>query len=151
MEYKKALSKCMQMCSRKEYCITDIKQKLINWDINNVDADKIVATLQDEKFIDEERFVNAFVNDKFKFNKWGKKKISFALAQKGLSKHAISKGLKQIDVNEYKELILELITDKAKKVTAGTEFERNGKIANFLASRGFEADLIFKYLNSDDY
>lgn len=43
---------------------------------------RIIDRLVVEKFIDEERYCRAFVNDKFRFAKWGKMKITQALYMK---------------------------------------------------------------------
>ena len=37
-----------------------------------------------EKYIDESRFAKAYVNDKYKFNKWGRIKIRFELSKSAL-------------------------------------------------------------------
>jgi len=48
------------------------------------EADKAIARLVEQKFIDDARFARYFVKDKLKFNKWGRIKIGYALRQKGL-------------------------------------------------------------------
>lgn len=146
MEYKKALSKCMQMCSRKEYCITDIKQKLYSWELNEEDIERLIATLQEEKFIDEERFVNAFVNDKFKFNHWGKVKIRYHLKHKQIDENVVNNVLSGLSDAAYEEVIAQEIAKKISKVKANSTYERKAKVVNYLASKGFEPDLVFKYL-----
>lgn len=149
MEKNKALSKCMQMCSKKEYCITDIRTKLETWELPPDDIDEIIARLIEEKFLDEKRYVQAFVNDKFRFNKWGRNKIKYMLKQKYVPRSLIIEGLQTINQNDYMELLKQLVNDKKRKVTGNSDYERNGKVVNYLVSRGFETDLIFKFVNSD--
>ena len=38
--------------------------------------------LELEKYLDNLRFAISFVHDKFRFNKWGKIKLAYALRQK---------------------------------------------------------------------
>lgn len=151
MDKSKALTKCMQLCSRKEYCISEIEQKLKTWELADFDSQEIIDQLIADKFIDEERYVRAFVNDKFKFNRWGRKKISYILSQKGVPGYLINQGLDLINESDYNGLVRQLMQEKAKKIKAETKFERNGKIANYMASRGFESNIIFQFLNSDEY
>jgi len=136
----------MQMCSRKEYCVFDIKQKLYNWELYESDAEEIIKVLIGEKFVDEERFVKAFVNDKFKFNHWGKVKIKYHLKHKHIEGIFVDNTLNEIDFDEYMKVIVHEISNKIKKVKANSTYERNAKVVNYMAGKGFEPDLVFKQL-----
>lgn len=149
MNKTKALSKCMQLCSRKEYCISEIYQKLKTWEVLPDDADEIIEVLIREKYLDEKRYVLAYVNDKFKFNKWGRNKIKYMLKQKQLPENLIVENLKVINIDAYLALIKQLVQEKKRKVKGKSEYEKNGKVVNYMTSRGFETDLVFKFLNSD--
>jgi len=80
--FETALKKAMALCAGREYCRSDIRQKLSTWSIDATDAEKIISKLVIEKFIDEERYCTAFVRDKFRYNKWGRVKIASALKMK---------------------------------------------------------------------
>ena len=56
--------------------------------------DKIIDRLKAEKYIDEARYCRSFINDKLRFNKWGRKKIEFALKQKQIPLELISDAFK---------------------------------------------------------
>ena len=43
-------------------------------------ADSITDRLVDENFINEQRYTQAFVHDKFSLNRWGKNKIAATLS-----------------------------------------------------------------------
>ncbi|NOZ34188.1 MAG: hypothetical protein GXO80_02695 [Chlorobi bacterium] len=73
--YQKALNKAMYLCSKAEKCKSDIRKKLYEWKANPDEYDNIINQLEEQKFIDEVRFVKYYVRDKFEFNKWGKIKI----------------------------------------------------------------------------
>ena len=45
------------------------------WGIAYDAIDRIINRLEQEKYIDEERFCRAFINDKYRLAKWGKVKI----------------------------------------------------------------------------
>lgn len=144
MESTKALSRCMQLCSKAEYCIYDIEQKLIKWEVFGEEQSQIVQRLIDEKFIDESRFVRAFVKDKFHFNHWGKTKITYMLSQKGISGSLVEEVLEAINEEQYLELIKETMQKKIKGIKANSEYEKKAKLVRFMASRGFESELIYK-------
>ena len=104
----------------------------------------------EEKFIDEERYCKAFVNDKYRFDKWGKIKIAQALQLKKIPSSLYWIYLNNIDKEEYLSILNKLLQSKRKSVHAETEFERNGKLIRFALSRGFEMDDIRQCLDVVD-
>jgi len=149
MEFKRALEKCMHVCSQREYCIGDIKEKLKKWEITSTDQGKIISQLLAEKFIDHNRYTPAFISDKFNFNHWGRIKITYYLKQKGIEKDIIETHLNKIDCIEYKRILKIEIDKKAKGIKGNNDFEKNQKIARYAISKGFEPNLVFELLKLD--
>jgi regulatory protein len=148
MEPAKALEKCMYLCSQREYCKMDIRQKLASWGIAHEEADEILGALEKERFIDEKRYSGFFVNDKARFNKWGLVKIAYALKTKGIPESVFQEFIENIDMDWYKKVMKE---EMAKKLQAIQKKEQDpykikAKLMQFGQSRGYEADLIFEYL-----
>ena len=144
--YETTLHKAAAYCSSAERCISELKEKLNKWEVDESDQHKIIDYLIQEKFIDEKRFATAYAKDKFKYNKWGKIKISYQLNLKQINKDIIEHALKAIDDDEYNALILKLTKDKLKKITFKSEYEKKGKLAQFLSGKGFENEMIYKVL-----
>ena len=144
---KQAYSKMAQLCSRSEQCSADIRKKIMAYEIVEEIVDEIIDKLIEEKFIDDERYVRAYVKDKFKFNKWGKIKIRYYLRAKGLSDDIIERGLETIDEEKYKTLLIKTMKDKAKTIKKKNRFEKMGQIIRYTQSRGFEPELIHRYMN----
>ncbi len=142
MDYKTALSKAMALCSKKEYCKSEIRQKLQKWNLENDDINKVIDKLSDDNFLSEERYAQAFVKDKFRFNKWGKLKIKSHLRQKQIDDSIISEAIKLIDNDEYIEMIKSLITAKERTVKAKNDYDKKQKLLRFLAQKGFEPSLV---------
>lgn len=133
-----ALSKVAAYCSTAEHCRAEISEKLQRWGIPYDSINRIIKRLEDEKYIDEERYCRAFVNDKFRFAKWGKMKIAQALQLKKISYETSRRFLNEIDEEEYLSILDSLVTAKRKSVHAENEYELNGKLMRFALSRGFE-------------
>ena len=144
---QQAYSKMAQLCSRSEQCSADIRKKIMAYEIVDEIVDEIIDKLIEEKFIDDERYVKAYVKDKFKFNKWGKIKMRHYLMSKGLSDGVIQQGLDVIDEEKYKALLIKTMKDKAKTIKKKNKFEKMGQIIRFAQSRGFEPELIHRYMN----
>ena len=99
--YKTALNKAMEQCAHREYCCEDIRNKLTAWGVRNSDSEKIIDVLVRENFINETRYAAAFVKDKFRYNKWGKIKISANLKFKKIPSDIIAEALDSIDNETY--------------------------------------------------
>ena len=54
-----ALSKVAGYCSTAEHCRAEISEKLQRWGLPYDAIDRILKRLEDEKYIDEERFCRA--------------------------------------------------------------------------------------------
>lgn len=146
LTYEEALYKSAAYCSQSEHCISELKNKLAQWNVTESDQLKIIRYLKEEKYLDEKRFAFAYVKDKFRYNKWGKIKIRLELHQKRIEKELIEVALETIDLEEYKEMIIRLANEKEKKLTYRNEYERKGKLYRFLAGKGFEIDVISKII-----
>lgn len=144
---KEAYSKMAQLCSRSEQCSADIRKKMIAWEIMDELVDEIIIKLKEEKFIDDERFVKAYVSDKFRLNKWGKIKMRYYLKAKGLNDELIEIGLNEIKDEQYKKVLILILKEKAKKIKSDNKFEKMGQIIRFAQSRGFEPEVIHRYLS----
>ena len=70
------LNKAATYASRCEHCESEVREKLLTWGGSCEEADEIIAYLIEERYIDNQRYANSYVKDKFRFNHWGKYKIS---------------------------------------------------------------------------
>lgn len=148
ISYKKAQDRAMYICSKAEKCKSDIRKKLYDWKSNPEHHEKIIAELVKQQYIDEERYTNYYVRDKFKFNKWGKIKIRSMLFQKQLPEQIIDEALNQIDGKEYLEMLKSVIKQKLKSLKEKDPNKKKSKLIQFASSRGFEPGLILNILGN---
>lgn len=133
-----ALNRLAAYCSTAEHCRAEVAEKLQRWGVSYDAIDRIIGRLEQEKYIDEERFCRAFIHDKYRFAKWGKVKIGQALQLKKIPQRVYWQYLNEIDEDEYLAVLNDLLAAKRKSVRADNEFELNGKLVRFALSRGFE-------------
>ncbi len=138
MTETEALSKLMAYCANAEHCRAELTEKMQRWGLAYDAMNRIADRLEDEKFVDEERYCRAFINDKYKFAKWGKVKIAQALKLKKIPPYVYNLMLNNIDEEEYLGILRKLLDAKRKSVRAATPYEQNGKLVRFALSRGFE-------------
>ena len=148
MNYKQALSRAQSLCSQQEKCRHDIHEKLVKWEIREMDMDKILDKLEADKFIDEQRFAEFFTRDKFRLNKWGKIKISFLLKQKQIPEKIIQEALGSIPEDEYLDTLTGELQKKRKTIKGKNAWDIRNKLTRFAQQRGFEFDIIQKTIDS---
>ena len=67
---------------------------------------------------------------------------------KGIPVEIIEAGFEEIDPEEYTNLLVKTMKEKAKSVRKSNKFEKMGQVIRFAQGRGFEPELIHRYLNS---
>ena len=142
------LHKAASYCSISEHCVMEVEDKLTAWGVSDEDKKKIIDRLKSEDFINEKRYCTYFVKDKFRFNKWGKIKISYSLKAKGLDKEVVQNAMSTIDDGEYEELLASLLKTKLVGLKYEFEYEKQGKLFRFAQSRGFENNVIERVIRN---
>jgi len=133
-------------CSTGERCIQGVREKLKAAGATPKMTDRIIDRLLNEKFINESRYCRSFVNDKFRFNHWGRIRIRMELQRKGLPSEFISNALDEIDEEDYRSLLAGLLKEKKRSVKGASEQDVFLKIYRFACGRGFEGALISECL-----
>ena len=147
LTFEQAYSKAAHLCSVAEKAPQEILDKLISWSVSDDSAAKIVAKLIKENFLNETRFAHAFVNDKVKYEHWGKIKIAFHLRNKGISDELISNTLEDvIDEEEYLSVLADLLKSKMRGMELPLAENDRAKLYRFAAQRGFESALVSRAL-----
>ena len=138
-----------RLCSGCEHCTSQIKEKLLSWGASEEDAEDIISRLIKEKYIDNSRFSRAYCHDKFCYSHWGRVKIRQMLRHLRLSDEEIAEGMTAIPEEEYRQTLSDALRAKDRSLRDETPYQRKGKLARHLLSRGFETDLIYDAL--DEY
>ena len=144
MDKKTAQTKLAHLCSRREYCVSDLQKKLVKWGLQENNIFEILNSLQKENYINEERYAIAFVKDKFRFNHWGSVKIKYALQQKQIPENFIAIALNEIDEAECESLIKKKIQDKKRTLKADSDYVLQQKVMKSLMAKGFPYEKIKK-------
>jgi len=145
--FKTALNRAMALCAGREYCSGDIRSKLDSWGIKSDDAIKILEILVNEKFIDDIRYAEAYVKDKYRQNKWGRMKIASMLRLKKIPGNIIDSAMQTIDEDEYRQTVREVVMSHNKSVKAKNSYDLKGKLMRFGLEKGFESNLLYDIMN----
>jgi regulatory protein len=141
------------LCAQAEHCEQEMRDKLKRWELDTPAADRIIARLQKERYIDDARYARAFVKDKIRYNKWGRRKVEQALWQKRIADDIRQQVLDEIDEKEYLDVLRPLLKQKRRTTKAENDYALNQKLVRFALGRGFTFDLIRQCLdvNDDDF
>jgi len=142
------LSTLAKYCSQAERCLYDIRKKIKTAGLPEEAEKHIVDRLLQEKFIDEKRFCRSFVNDKFKFNHWGRIKICYELKSRNISPEIYYEAVDAIDEDEYMSVLTDILKSKKRTVSGRSPQDIFQKLYRFASSRGFESPLIINTLKS---
>ena len=150
MTEQEAYLQLAALCAQAEHCQQEMRDKMRRWELDETAQERIVNRLVKERYVDDERYARAFVKDKIRYNKWGRRKVQQALWQKRIDADIQQRVLDEIDEKEYLNVLRPLLKQKRKSIKAESDYELNQKLVRFALGRGFDFDLIRQCLNVDD-
>ena len=138
------------LCAQAEHCQQEMRDKMRRWELDETVQNRIIDRLIKERYVDDERYARAFVKDKIRYNKWGRRKVQQGLWQKRIDADIQQRVLDEIDEREYLDVLRPLLKQKRKSIRAANDYELNQKLARFALSRGFTFDLIRQCMDIED-
>ncbi len=126
----------------------EFKDRLRRKEFTDEDIESAVIKAKDLRYIDDQNYAECYIRDKCLFSKWGERKITSSLIQKGIPLDLIKSILEELINEDIKiEQAKELADKKRNSLSKYDEREQNNKIYAFLISRGFTYDIISKALS----
>lgn len=133
-----AMAKMEAICSRREYCNADIREKLRRYLLPEEAVEEIISSLKSNRYLDDSRYAAAFARDKASLAGWGTKKIEYALRGKGVSADVIKGALQEVDSFKATERMEEVVLRKWKSLSREEDMEkRRIKTIKFGMGRGY--------------
>lgn len=133
-------------CAYQERCVQELHLKMKSLGIEEDQFSTYLIWLEENNYLNEERFAEIYARSKFNQKKWGRNKIRFELKQRKINPVFIQKALEQIDDDTYLSTLKDVIDQKAKKLTSKDPWINQQKCYQFALSKGFESDLIGEVL-----
>ena len=147
---QEAFLQLASLCANAEHCQHEMLEKMKRWELSEEAQARIMSKLIAERYVDDERYARAFVNDKIRYNKWGRRKVQQGLWLKRIDKDIQQAVLDEIDEKEYLNVLKPLLKQKRKSIKANSDYELNQKLVRFALSRGFTFDIIRQCLDVSD-
>ena len=138
------------LCARSEHCQWEMLEKMRRWELDDAALARVMARLVKERYVDDERYARAFVKDKVRYNKWGRRKVEQALWQKRIDDDIRERVLDEVDKEEYLNVLRPLLKQKRKSIKAENDYELKQKLVRFALGRGFTYDIIRQCIDVDE-
>jgi regulatory protein len=108
--------------------------------------DNAISRLKEQKYLDDERYCEMFINDKINISNHGVRKIKEALYYKGIDKEIIEEKIKIITSDSEEERAYLLGGKKLSSIKEKDTRKRMAKLSNYLIGKGFEYETVNKTL-----
>lgn len=138
------------LCAQAEHCQWEMLEKMRRWEVPEEAQARVMQRLVKERYVDDERYAQAFVKDKIRYNKWGRRKVDQALWQKHIDEDIRKRVLDEVDDDEYLSVLRPLLKQKRKSTKANSDYEVNQKLMRFALGRGFTFDIIRQCIDVEE-
>ena len=150
MTGQQAYQKLSDLCARSEHCQQELLEKMRQWGVSDEEQAQVMERLVAERYVDDARFARAFIYDKIRYSKWGRRKVEQALWMKRIEDSISKPLLDAVDDEEYLSILRPMLKQKRKSIKANSEYELTMKLIKFALGRGFTMDIIKQCLEVED-
>ena len=137
-------NKSLDILSRREHSVSELKNKLIRFNPDSDDLRDVIERLITSNFLDDKRFASAFIRSKAESG-YGPNYISQYLTKKGIPSDKYD--MHSLDI-EWEDRCLTQFNKKRRNKQIN--FKEKEKILRFLAYRGFSYEIIKNALKEFD-
>ncbi|MBE6181948.1 MAG: RecX family transcriptional regulator [Rikenellaceae bacterium] len=141
---EQALATLMRLCARAEKCESDAHRLMHGWGLSTPDAQRILAQLVHDRFIDDSRYAEAFVREKLRLSGWGEYKIRAALQRKGIARELIDAALSEIECRDMATRLTEQLRRKARTTRSNSSYELRTKLIRYGIALGYNYETVLE-------
>lgn len=138
-EVRKVTDRLRRLCSRREYCSSDILKKAVTaLEGDKEIAEKVLAELIKDKYVDDFRYASAYAREKAMISGWGETKIRYMLSGKRVASDIIAQALNEIDEGKASTRLEKIIENKYRSLKSDPQCRL--KLIRFGLGRGYSYD-----------
>jgi regulatory protein len=141
----KIIAKAERFCAYQERSKKQVISKLATFGLITSQQDKIIAHLQQNRFLDESRFVESYIHGKSTLKGWGPAKIKQGLRGHAVSEEEISKALALYLPDQNLASLEKLVQKKLQQlVNEEDSYQKKTKVVRYALSKGYALEAILK-------
>lgn len=144
---EQVLEKMERYCAYRDRCRREADEKLRSFGLTEDENTVIMRSLEDGRFLDEERFARSFVRGKYRIKKWGETRLRSELAAKGIPGALIEEAIGEINRDEYRENFKKLFDARVRRAGGLDTRQQKAAVYNYLYSKGYPAGMIWEAFN----
>lgn len=139
-----ALAALQRLCARAERSSGDALRLMTTWGVDKAKQQEVLQRLIKDRFIDDERYTEAFIREKTSLCAWGEYKIRTALRRKGIREEIINEKLNLLDQSHNIERLTIRLQRKAKSVKFDSPYQLKTKLLRYGLSLGFRMEQVME-------
>jgi len=145
----KYLENCYRYLGIRNRSEKEIRYYLTKKNASEEIIEKVIDSLKEKKFLNDEEFARAFVLNRARLKPKGKALLKIELRQKGIMDEIIAKVLNEVqeEIPDELEQAKQLIIKKIEQMRGNSRQEIYQKIGGFLARRGFSWEIVKKAID----
>jgi regulatory protein len=155
-EFEKYLNKALHFLSFRPRSEKEVRDSLIKKKAPQEIVERIINSLKEQKFINDEEFARWFIENRLRFRPKSLRIIKLELKQKGIEMDVIDSVILEIQNNDVADVKVNDL-DSAKRLVTKRIDKYKGqdkqiiyqKLGAYLARRGFNWDTIKKSIDSE--
>lgn len=136
------LQSLMRFCAYRERAEYEVHQKAVQLGMLPAQIKSAMATLKEEGFLKQERFLRAYVHDKRTFQGWGPYKIQAHLRHYQIPNADIQQALDEVSPEFWMTSLQKLVHQKTSLPPEDWDVVQRQKMFRWLYGRGFSSDQI---------
>lgn len=134
---KKALSKALDLLSKRSYSKAILEEKLRLKEFEETEIQEAIKKLELLGFVDDKRFAENLVREYSEFRRYGKQRIKLKLWEKKVPAEIIVEALEMISTEVDEENLKDLVTKNLEKSKNLPKDKRYNRTVSFLIRRGY--------------
>ena len=150
MENKnQALKFAIKLLSIRKRSVFEMRNRLKRKEFENETIDEVIKELFEYKYLNDEEFAEAYINDRINFNPRGSFLIKKELREKGIAENIVDQKMKELFSEEKEMESAKKVTEK-KIRTLNKDLEKNKiyqKVGAYLQAKGYASWIIREVLN----
>jgi regulatory protein len=149
MEDKNQATKfAIKLLGVRKRSVFEMRNRLKRKEFENNIIDEVIEELTEYKYLNDEEFAEAYINDRINFNPRGSFLVKKELREKGVAENIVNEKIKEL-FPEEKEMELAKKAAKKKLGSLNKDLEKNKiyqKIGSYLQAKGYASWIIKEVL-----
>ena len=134
--------KCLKYLNYKMRTTKEIKEYLKKENTPKIIQEKIIEKLKQNQFLDDDKYLECFINDSLKLSIDGPLKIKRKLLDLGIEEEKIENSLQKIEETRWQEKIKSIIAKKVSANHKDSEKNLKLKLKNYFYTIGYKKEQI---------